>query len=103
MIEEWGSVDGDINADAIISDRLHLKRVMGPFNLVVLALTLGCGIWYALSASQAAIALEIFLAAYLVAGWIQHDLYQAETMILIAERRIQLVEQKLQEMQFRGG
>ncbi len=92
-------MDGDSNADAIIRDRKDGKRdviIGGLVNFVILA---GCATWYAVTESSVALALEVIAASWLVVSGVQRVLYDAHTMVMIAERRTQLIEQKVRDIQ----
>ena len=100
MYQEWGSVDGDHNADAIISDRRSgLKGlsfgVFWNFGLVALF-----GVWYAWSETPLALVLVILSVGWLVGTGVAREVYRMHTMLMIAERRTQLIEQKLQAIAF---
>jgi len=103
MIEEWGSVAGDLNADGIIRDRRSLKRWLGWTNFGFLVAAIAVAIWYAISGSHVALALEVFLSANLAAGWAQHGSYDTHTFVMIAERRAQLLEHHVQHLDERLG
>lgn len=98
MIEEWGSVDGDANADAIIHDRREGRRNLSFNAFFNFALVAGCAIWYASTENSTALALEILAAAWLAVSGVTRETYQVYTMLMIAERRAQLTEQKLQAL-----
>lgn len=100
MLEDWGSVDGDGNADAIIADRREGRSDLNRTVLVNFAILIGCAVWYGLTESAAALALEIVAAAWLTGSGVQRWIYQTHTLVMIAERRIQLVEQKLARMEY---
>jgi hypothetical protein len=101
MLENWGSVEGDGNADAIIADRREGRRggnytVLWNFGLVA-----GCIVWYALTNSGIALALEILAASWLTIQAIGRPAYETYTMLSITERRVQLIEQKIEALQNR--
>ena len=98
MLDEWGSVDGDVNADAIIHDRREGRNVINYTGLINFALVAGFAAWYAMTGSHTALALEIIAAAWLAVSGVNREIYRTHTMLLIAERRTQLVEQKLQAL-----
>lgn len=95
-IEKWGDVDGDGNADAIIGQRRSTRKLLGPMNTVLTILMLACAVWYGSSGGSGALACLIVVATTTGAGWVQRDIFESQTMLMIAERRIQIVEQKLQ-------
>lgn len=98
MLDEWGSVDGDTNADVIIHDRRQGRRDANYTGLANFALVAGFAIWYAMTGSNTALALEIIAAAWLAVSGVNREIYRTHTMVLIAERRAQLMEQKLQAL-----
>lgn len=55
-------------------------------------------IWYALSGGSGPLALLIVLAASTSAVWVHQDNYRTLTFVMIAERRVQLIEQRVQAM-----
>lgn len=98
MFETWGSVDGDGNADAIIADRREGRKGATISVLFNAALLASCALWYAMSESSLALAIEIIAAAWLASSGVQRALYQAHTLIMITERRAQLIEQQMQAL-----
>ncbi len=94
----WGSVAGDGDAEGIAhrrrADRLG-QRIVGFLSF---ALTSGFAIWFANTGSSTALALEIIAAAWLAACGVGSIIYPTFTLLMIAERRIQLVEQQVQEI-----
>lgn len=98
MLDQWGSVNGDVNADVILRDRRAGRRNLTFDGLTNFALVAGFAIWYGITGNSVALALEIIAAAWLVVSGVRRDAYQTYTMLLIAERRVQIVEQKLAEM-----
>lgn len=99
MNNEWGSVDGDGNADAIISQRRE-GRVSIKINAFAnFALLASFAVWFSLTESSTALALEIIAASWLVVSGVTREIYEAYTMVMIAERRTQLLEQKVSDIQ----
>ena len=87
MFQEWGSVEGDGNADAIIRDRKEGRRdnAYNPIiNFVLLAVV---SAWFAVTGSHFALAIEIILGAWLVGSGIRNSIYPLHTFVMIAERR----------------
>lgn len=99
MLEQWGSVDGDGNADAIIRDRRDGRRATYYAIFWNFTLVAGFAIWYAITQISAALALEIIAASWLAISGINRAVHETHTMLMIAERRTQLIEQKLRDFQ----
>lgn len=98
MHQSWGSVDGDFNADAIISDRQSGMKAltfgaMWNFSLVAIF-----GAWYALTETPLALVLVVLAVGWLVGVGVARQVYGMHTMLMIAERRTQIIEQKLQSV-----
>ena len=97
-MRRWGSVEGDGEADVIISQRRANRLGERIVGLTSFVLTIIFAIWFAITGSSGALALEIIAAAGLTIFGVGSLLYKSHTMLLIAERRIQLVEQQMQEL-----
>ena len=102
MTDRWGSVDGDYNADRIISDRQTQKSVAVWVSLVTGLLMIGCAVWYGTSGEPAALAWLILTAVWTVTGAVSQAIYETHTFVMIAERRTQLIEQRLLELHMRS-
>ena len=76
----WGSVDGDVNADAIISDRkAGLKTTEWTCSIMGL-LILGIALWYGFTQSHwAIVAALIFTPSFVMSG-IAIEQYKAFTL-----------------------
>lgn len=90
----WGSVDGDGNADAIIASQREARRGLAYVGLWHFALVAGFALWYSLTASAVALALELIAVAWLTIGGVRLQLHQMNTMVLVAEARIRLLENR---------
>lgn len=94
----WGSVEGDGEADVIIG-QWRAKRIGEHIvGLSSLALTMSFAIWFAMTGSSSALALEIIAAAGLTIFGVGRFFNRSNTVLLITERRIRLVEQKVQDL-----
>lgn len=91
----WGDLEGDHDADGILAQRRSgLKRarwaVIKNFLIV-----LSCAVWYSLTESPTALALEIIGAAWLAVSGIRYTLYRQFTMLMIVERRVHICEKQI--------
>ncbi|SFK71759.1 hypothetical protein [Caulobacter sp. UNC279MFTsu5.1] len=93
--ENWGDVAGDTNADAIIRDRKDEVKALNWVGAIIFLGFIATCIWYANSPSPGLLAFLIFMAVMEVGVLIQYELWKSHTILLIAERRVQLVEQQL--------
>lgn len=98
-MDDWGSVDGDGNAEAIIFQRSEGRMSIKIGIFVNFALLAAFAFWFALSESSIALALEIIAASWLVINGVTRETYDTYTMVMIAERRTQLLEQKINDIQ----
>lgn len=98
MVEVWGSVDGDTNAQAIISDRAGEKKAGYWTGLVSGLALIGCLVWFGMTGSQAALAWSIIAAVWTINARVGQELHSTHTFVMIAERRAQLLEQQVQEL-----
>lgn len=99
MNEVWGSVDGDVNADAIISDRRDGKKVANLVCALLFPVLVIVAIWLGITGSHAALAVGLVIAVVYLRSAVAADTYGTHTLVMIAERRAQLLEQKVQELQ----
>ena len=94
----WGEVQGDDEADAIIWQR---KKQIFDDNLVAIfnfILIVALAVWYVITDSRIALASEIIAASWLTVSGVKAAQNKTYTMLLIAERRIQLVEQQIDNL-----
>ena len=99
MNDVWGSVDGDVNAKAIISDRRVGKKVTDLACALLFPALVIVAIWLGMTGSHAALAFGLVIAVLFLRSAGQADTYDTHTFVMIAERRAQLLEQKVQELQ----
>lgn len=99
MNEVWGSVDGDVNADAIISDRRDGKKAANLACALLFPGLVIVAIWLGMTGSHAALAIGLVIAVLFLRSAVAADTYGTHTFVMIAERRAQLLEQKVQELQ----
>ena len=96
---EQGSLDGDGNADAIIADRLPAKKSASVLGAVYGVAFLVTAVGYGLTGRPAILAALIVLAVWVINGTVSLHIYDTHTFVMIAERRAQLLEQRLQAVQ----
>lgn len=95
---EWGSVEGDTNASAIISDRRRDKGISGWGTGLGQLLFIGMAVWYGNTGSHAALACMSVTGAWFVVSAVGTELFGTHTFVMIAERRAQLLEVAVQEL-----
>lgn len=94
---DYGSVDGDVNAKAIFSDRRQHPVLVGA--MVVQALVpMGSAIGYGLTGYQGWLAFLILSAAWLVISVVDQRHHQQMTWLMVIERRCQLLEQDADDL-----
>ena len=96
--DTWGSVQGDGDAKLIVSGRSRELSTLAITVSVFFLILLGVAVWYAITGSHAALAVEVVVAAICAAGWVRKELFVTHSYVMVAERRIQLVEQQIQAM-----
>ena len=94
--ESWGNVDGDRNAEGIIADRLRARSSLTATIALFFAALVATAVWYALTGSRAALAIEIILAAICAGGWSKASTFETHTLVMIAETRARLIEGEVQ-------
>ena len=94
----WGSLDGDGNADAIIASQREARRALAYAVLWNFALVAGFALWYSLTTSAVALALELIAVAWLTISGVRLHLHQMNTMVMVAEARIRLLEQQIDDV-----
>ena len=99
MKEVWGSVDGDVNADAIISDRREGKKVADLSCALTFPTLVVVAIWLGMTGSHAALAIGLVIAVLFLRSAVAAETYSTHTYVMIAERRAQLLEQKVEGLQ----
>lgn len=90
--DKWGEVDGDINAKAIMSDRKDAKKTQEWVNWIVALPLFGSFFWFGSTGSHWALACLIMSAVWAVGSAVITELFPIYTMLLITERRTQLLE-----------
>lgn len=100
QFENWGAVDGDGSADGIIANRREAKRYLNFQTLFNAGIFFACAFWYGSTENSAALAMLIVTSTWLVGIGVKREIYQTHTMLMIAERRAQLLEQKIRDIQF---
>jgi len=100
-MDDWDSVDGDVNADAIIHDRKHEAKLSKLAVWITLIVMLVSGAWFALNGESVALVALILSTAWYVVVRVHRSLFPMHTMLMIAERRIQLLEQRVQDLLMR--
>lgn|SRR5690242_10943618 len=98
-MDEWGSVDGDINASAIIRDRKEDRKWVRRASLFSGLPFLPCLIWFGMTGSHVALAIVIFSLSGVIQWSTEKALFETHTFALITERRAQLLEQQVQQLQ----
>jgi hypothetical protein len=97
-MDVWGSVEGDVNAKAIISDRRAVKKAIDWVSIGIGLALLGTAIWYGTTGQPAALAVLIVVAVWAIGGQVTGELHTTHTFVMIAERRAQLLEQQVQAL-----
>lgn len=98
-MDQWGSVDGDHNADAIMRDR-RAEQAMDKYGLIVLGVALtGSMIWHGFTGDPWALSWLVLSGVWAVNAQTSRDIFTTHTFVMIAERRTQLLEQKVAQMQ----
>jgi hypothetical protein len=92
-----GSVDGDTNAQAILSDR-RVTPLMAGMMIAQAAAPIGAAIAYGMTSHPGWLAFLILSAAWMVVGAVSTELHRHETWLLIIERRCQLIEQDADDL-----
>lgn len=98
-MDQWGSVPGDVNAQAIISDRRSEKKTLEIVRGVAFFFMIGSALAYGASESHGALAFLIMSAPFYAASLVMVEISKAYTIVQVAERRAQLIEQKLEALQ----
>jgi hypothetical protein len=62
------------------------------------ALVAGFALWYSLTTSAVALALELIAVAWLTISGVRLQLHQMNTMVMVAEARIRLLEQQIDDV-----
>ena len=94
---DYGSVDGDVNAKAIFSDRRQHPAL--AWAMIVQALVpIGSAIAYGLTGSPGWLAFLILNAAWLVISVVDQRHHQQMTWLMVIERRCQLFEQDADDL-----
>lgn len=99
LYNEWGSVDGDGNADGIIADRRESRRQAEYLLIFHFGIVVVCAFWYGWTETPAALAAQIVAVTWLILSGIRREIYLTHTLLLIVERRTQLLEQKVRDVQ----
>ncbi len=90
---ECGSVDGDINAKAIMQDRSVGQTASLWICAALQVAMIGCGISYGTTGHPGWLAGLVLVGIWFLAGIIHHAAYPLMTWLQIIERRTQLLEQ----------
>lgn len=101
MRYQWGDVDGDINADAIIRNSREDWRVYRYVGIAVWLLLIAVAVWFSLTGADMALAILMVASVFAIGVEIQSAAHSNYTMTMITERRTQLIEQKLAEIEMR--
>jgi hypothetical protein len=90
---EYGSVDGDINAKAIMQDRAVGQTAVIWIYAALQVGMIGCGIAYGTTGHPGWLAGLVLVSVWFLAGIIHQAAYPLMTWLQIVERRAQLIEQ----------
>ena len=91
----WGSVDGDTNAEVIISDRSRGREIGTIVEVLFGFLALGSALWFGVTEDRWALAATIILTSWSVAATVTAESYKLFTAEMVTERRAQLLEQDM--------
>lgn len=95
---EFGSVDGDLNAKVIMEGRRE-PEMAAWLQLAQALVTIGSAIAYGLTDHHGWLAFLILSVGWMVVGAVSQLLHQQMTWILIIERRCQLLEQDMNDIE----
>lgn len=97
-MNDWGSVAGDTNADAIIRDRRRGDTTLGWLRLASIVVLVAAASAYTDSGAPGALAGLVIAATFAIGMGVASRLYETHTFVMIAERRAQLLEQEVADL-----
>lgn len=97
--EQWGTVVGDGNAEAIINDRRDGLRLLIWVRRVLMLGLIACLFWVGSTGSSVALAFALGMLWLILDSSPDGSLYATHTMVMITERRAQLLEQQVLTLQ----
>jgi len=97
---EWGSVDGDTNAQAIFQDRRQSNATHWVGGAVVI-LWLGSAIAFGVTGADGWLASLIVSSVWAGTATVENRFHELKTWIMVTERRAQLIEQDLDDLESR--
>lgn len=101
MRYQWGDVDGDFNADAIIRRYREDARIYKYLGAASWLSLIAVAVWFSVDGANVALAILIVMCVLTIGVETHSSGYSNYAMTAIAERRAQIIEQKLADIEAR--
>ena len=97
-MSEWGSVQGDERARALVASRRSLSLTYSWSSTLVGAAALAAGIWYGFTTNAWALAATVLLTGLTVSGKVVSEVFDHRSSVIANELRLRLLEEQLQNI-----